>query len=196
MEEELKIIARVNSGDTEAFELLVAANQSKVYSLALRMTGNEEDALDISQEAFLRAYLSLSGFRGDSKFSVWMYRLTSNLCIDFLRKKKRGTAVTLTLGEDEDSREQELEIPDQRYCPETEVERRALREAVNSGLAELTEEYRQILILREISGLSYEEIAKTLDLEPGTVKSRIFRARKKLAAILLREGNFPDGVSV
>jgi len=192
-DEELGIINSVLSGDTDAFEILVKETQNKVYSLALRMTNNHEDARDMAQEAFIRAYNSLSGFRGDSRFSVWMYRLTSNICLDFLRQKKRKPADSLTLDTNDDDQDKQFEIPDIRYNPETELERRELRNLINKGLMELSPEYRQILVLREINGLSYEEIADTLELEPGTVKSRIFRARKKLCSFLLHERNFPGG---
>ena len=158
------------------------------------MTGNPEDAADLSQEAFIKAYNSLSSFRGDSKFSVWLYRIVSNLCLDFLRSKKRRPTVSLSV-ENEDGEETELEIPDESQSPEALLERKLTREAVRRGLDALPEEQRQILLLREIQGFSYEEIAGTLDLEAGTVKSRIFRARKRLCTFLLRDGNIPQFVS-
>jgi len=192
-DKELDIINEILSGDTDAFEILVEETQSKVYSLALRMTNNQEDARDMAQEAFIRAFNSLSSFRGDSRFSVWMYRLTSNICLDFLRQKKRKPADSLTMDINDDEQDKQFEIPDIRYNPETELERRELRVLINQGLLELSPDYRQILILREINGLSYEEIADVLKLEPGTVKSRIFRARKKLCSFLLHEGNLPGG---
>lgn len=187
--EELDIINRVRSGDTEAFEALVIEHQSKVYGLALKMTGNEEDARDLAQEAFIRAYTSLAGFRAESKFSVWLYRLTSNLCIDFLRGKKRRPTVSMTSEDDED---EELDIPDERHTPELELERAETRESIQRGLNSLSDDFRQILLMREIAGMSYSEISKELNLEEGTVKSRIFRARKKLAEFLIKDGNIPD----
>ena len=190
-EEELRVVERVRSGDADAFEALVLEHQKKVYNLALRMVGSEEDAKDMAQEAFIRAYSSLDSFRGDSKFSVWLYRLTSNVCIDFLRSRGRKQTVSLTV-EDEDEDPAELEIPDERFSPEKALEKRELRESVSRGLETLSPEYRQILLLREISGMSYEEIGKALDLEEGTVKSRIFRARKELCAFLSEGGNIPE----
>lgn len=187
-DEELDIIRRVLDGDTNAFEQIVLAHQKKIFSLALRMVGNPDDAFDISQDAFLRAYHSLSGFHGDSRLSVWLYRLTSNLCIDFLRKKKRRGEVSLTVSDDEDA--QPLQIPDERFSPQTEIERTEQREAIRAGLAQLSDNDRRILVLRELSGLRYEEIAQTLNMELGTVKSRLFRARKKLCAFLLKSGTF------
>ena len=193
-EEELEIVVRVRAGDTDAFEALVTEHQKRIYNLALRMVGNEEDAKDMAQEAFIRAYNSLDGFRGESKFSVWLYRLTSNICIDFLRSKGRRAASSLTVGEDYEE-PAEIEIPDDRFSPETALEKLEMRLAVNRGLETLTPEYREILLLREINGLSYDEIGRALGLEEGTVKSRIFRARKRLCAFLLEDGNIPDTIT-
>lgn len=190
-EEELELVIRVRSGDTDAFEALVLEYQNKVYGLALRMVGNEEDARDMAQEAFLRAYSSLPSFRGDCRFSAWLYRLTSNICIDFLRSRNRRPAQSLSF-EDEDGEQAELEITDERYTPEREFERRELRRAVSRGLEALPTDYRSILLLREINGLSYLEISEALRIEEGTVKSRLFRARKKLAEFLISDGNIPE----
>lgn len=192
-DEERSIIRRVLDGDTNAFEKLVLENQKNVYNLALKMLGNPEDAMDVSQETFLRAYRSLGSFQGDSRFSVWLYRMTSNVCIDFLRRKKRRAEVSMTVADDEDE-ERELQIPDERFSPEAALDKAERVRAVREGLAKLPEEYRKILAMREIGGLSYEELAEALDLELGTVKSKLFRARKKLCTILLDSGNFslPD----
>lgn len=184
-EEEQALIARVLAGEQEAFEPLVKAHEKGVYNLALRMMSNEPDALDASQEAFFRAYRALDSFRGDSKFSVWLYRLTNNVCLDMLRKAGRLRQAPLT---DEDG--EALPLPDERFDPAAMLERKELRRAVWENLAKLSPGFRQILTLRDINGLSYEEIARITGLEQGTVKSRIFRARKKLAACLLRDGNF------
>ena len=169
----------------------MTAYQKQVYNLALRTVGNEEDAADMTQEAFLRAYRSLGSFRGDSKFSVWLYRLTTNICIDFLRSRGRRPTVSLTAA-DEDEEPQELDVADNRFDPVQSLERAELRRAVQRGLASLPEDYRRILMLRELSGLSYAEIGQVLRLEEGTVKSRLFRARKKLCDFLRKDGNLPD----
>ena len=190
-EEEDRLVARVRDGDSDAFEKLMVENQTKVYNLALRMVGNEEDAFDMSQETFIKAYNSILCFRGECRFSVWLYRLTTNVCLDFLRSAGRRSHMSLSF-EDEGDEEKELEIPDERFSPENEVEKKELREAVNRGLMKLPKDYRAILLLREIDGLSYEEIGQALDLEEGTVKSRIFRARKKLCALLAADGNFSE----
>ena len=190
VDEELRIIQRIMDGDKNAFEELVLANQKNVYNLALKMTGNEEDALDISQEAFLKAYRQLFGFRGDSRFSVWLYRLTYNLCIDFLRKKPRGVMVSLANSDDDDSRD--LDIPDVRYLPEDSVLRRETRKTIVESINELGPGHREILVMREITGMSYTDIAYVLKISAGTVKSRLARARMSLANILVDKGTFPD----
>ena len=192
-EQELAVIRRVQRGDVNAFEELVAAYEKNVYNLALRMTGSPEDAEDMAQESFIKAYNSLPSFRGDSKFSVWLYRIVSNVCLDFLRKKSRRGTVSLSV--EDDGEDVQLDLPDTSQSPEALLEKKLTRESVQRGLASLPPDARQILLLREIQGLSYEEIGETLGLEPGTVKSRIFRARKKLCAYLLADGNIPDSFS-
>lgn len=190
-EEESAVILKVQQGDANAFEALVTAYQKQVYSLALRTVGNPEDAADLSQEAFLRAYRSIGSFRGDSKFSVWLYRLTTNICIDFLRSKGRKPTVSLTM-ENDDEETQELDVADDRFDPEENFQRAELQRAVQRGLNSLPEEFRTILILRELEGMSYAEIGEILHLEEGTVKSRLFRARSRLCDFLKQDGNLPD----
>ena len=189
--EELIVIQRVLDGDRNAFEDLVLANQRNVYNLALKMTSNEDDALDISQEAFLKAYRQLDGFRGESRFSVWMYRLTYNLCIDFLRKKSKAMMTSLTY-QDDDGEVRDLEIPDMRSFPEDLILRRETRKIIAGSIGALGQSHREILVMREITGMSYGEIAETLNLSEGTVKSRLARARRSLVNILVEKGTFPE----
>ena len=193
-EQEAAVIQAVLDGDVNAYEALVKEYEKNVYNLALRMTGNSEDAADMAQEAFIKAYNSLTAFRGDSKFSVWLYRIVSNVCLDFLRSRSRKQTVSLST-ENDDGEEVELDIADETHSPEQLLHRSLTRDAVRRGLAALPPDHREILLLREIQGLSYEEIADVLGLEAGTVKSRIFRARKKLCSFLIKDGNIPEFVS-
>ena len=188
---EQELVRAARGGDADAFEALVRRYEKPVYALTLRMFGNPADAQEAAQEAFLKAYTSLADFRGDSRFSVWLYRLTNNICIDMLRKNKRAVIVSLQT-EDDDGEETEIAIPDERYSPERLAERAADRDAVRTALAALPDDCREILALRESAGLSYDEIAAALSLEVGTVKSRLNRARKKLCIALLKSGNFSD----
>ena len=188
-QEELDLIFRITQGNTALFEQLVTEHQKTVYNLALRKLGRPEDAADASQEAFLRAYTSLADYRGEGRFSAWLYRLTANVCLDMLRKRKRRGEVPLTW-ETADGEEEALPLPDERFCPETEAEKKELRRAVQRAMRKLPPDFAHILALREVGGLSYAEIAEQLKLEPGTVKSRICRARKKMLALLCADGNF------
>ena len=190
-EQEAMIVRKVLQGDVNAFEKLVTEYERAVYAIAQRMTGNAEDAADMTQETFIKAYNSLSSFRGDSKFSVWLYRIANNVCLDFLRSRSRKPTVSLS-AEDDDGEETQLDIADESQSPELLLESALTRDAVRRGLDSLPPDYKQILLLREIQGLSYEEIAAALGIESGTVKSRIFRARKRLCTFLIEDGNIPD----
>lgn len=190
---ENEIIRSVLRGNVNDFEKLVTAYEKNVYSLALRMVGDPEDAADMTQETFIKAYRSLSSFRGDSKFSSWLYRIASNVCLDFLRSRSRHPQVSLN-SSDEDERTT-FELPDMSRNPEEQLMKKLSMEAVRRGLEQLPEQQRQILVLRELGGLSYAELARILGIEEGTVKSRIFRARKRLCALLLRDGNIFGGAA-
>ena len=188
-EAERKLIKAAARGSADAFESLVRENERMVYALSLRILGNEQDAQDAVQEVFLKAWRSLASFRGDSRFSVWLYRMTNNACLDQLRRR-RVTLVSLTPEEDG---EQAPDIPDPLPGPQELLERKELQKAVRSALSELPEDFRRAIVLRETAGLSYAEIAEAMDIDVGTVKSRIFRARKKLCALLTARGNLFDG---
>ena len=185
MTEEKVWIQRTQKGDAAAFEQLVTAYERKVYALALRSTGSEADAADLTQEVFLRAWRSLNSFRGDSTVSTWLYRITMNICIDFSRKK------SLQLVPLSDEEGNELPLPDRRTTnsPEAALENQELSRELNTALKQLTPEHRQAILLRDVSGLTYQEIGRMLALEEGTVKSRLARARRNLRNILVKRGN-------
>ena len=188
MQEELELIHKAAEGDAHAFEALLLAYQKQVYNLALRMTGNPDDAMDLSQEAFIKAWRGLSSYRFDSAFSTWLYRLTSNVCIDFLRKQKKQKTVPLQYM-DEASEERELSIPDPGLSTEEQVMAQMEHERVAAAMEQLEPEYREALTLRVVNGLSYTEIAAILNIKEGTVKSRIARAREKMRLIMQKGGN-------
>ena len=190
---EKKIIEKVLGGDANAFEELVLRYEKTVYNLALRMVGDRDDAFDMTQEAFIKAYGSLSSFRGDSKFSVWIYRITTNVCLDFLRSKSRKQQVSLTVSDDDE--DAQLDIPDPKADPEQQLIKKISMQSVEEGLKTLPDKQRQIIVMRELGGMSYAEIGKALSIEEGTVKSRIFRARKRLCIFLLDSGNIPESIA-
>ena len=177
-----ELVRAAAKGRTDAFEELVRLHEKKVYALTLRMCGNPEDARDAAQEAFLSAWRGLPSFRGEAGFSTWLYRLASNAAIDQLRRNRRQREeASLDAGE--------MDAPDQSPGPQEAAEGSELQRAVADGLASLSEDHRRILLLREYQELSYDEIAQTLDMDLGTVKSRISRARRALRKILLESGN-------
>lgn len=187
-----ELVAAAQQGDQAAFGALVEKYQAMAYSLAFRMLGDSEDAADAVQDAFLNAWRALGSFQGQSSFSTWLYRLTSNACIDFLRRAKRRAAISMTVADEDEDAPHETEVPDERWAPERELERSETHRAIQAGLASLSPEHRQVLVLRELEGLSYQEIAQALGLDEGTVKSRIARARLALREFLVKTGNFSN----
>ena len=185
--QERQWVEAARKGDQAAFEQLVRAYEKRVFALTLRMCGSPEDAAEAAQETFLAVWQGLGSFRGEASFSTWLYRLASNACVDFLRRENRHRAAA---GPSIDDEEMNLEVSDPAPTPQEAAERAELRSQVEAGLRELPPEYRQVLILREIHQLSYEEIGQALCLDSGTVKSRISRGRKRLRKFLLESGNF------
>ena len=177
--DEKTLIKRAGQGDERAFEELVRSYEKTVYNLTLRMTGNRDDAFDLTQTTFLKAWHAISLFQFDSKFSTWLCRIASNACIDFLRKEKRRNTVSLTVP-DEADRLYEIAVADERLNPAEMIEAAAQKAQVMEALNALPADYRVALSLRAIEDMSYEEIAAALDVKTGTVKSRISRAREML----------------
>ena len=165
------LLRRLRSGDARAFEELVIAHQHRVFGVALRMLGNAGEAEEVAQETFLRAHRAIGAFRGDAKLSTWLYGIASRLCLNRLaggeRRLRRGGEAELgrlAAGAD----------------PAADLERSEVEQALHRAIAELPEERRVVVVLRDLEGLSYEEIAAALELELGTVRSRLHRARMDL----------------
>lgn len=186
--DERKVIQRAANGDADAFEQLVRTYQTPIYNLCLRMSGNPEDAADLSQEAFIKAWRNLGSFQFESAFSTWLYRLASNTCLDFLRSVKRRPQVSLTV-EDGDGETQILDLPDSAPTPEEAAISKEENELLARAMQALDEQQRQILTLRVVNDLSYAEIAEILQIKEGTVKSRLARTRDALRKNLLQCGN-------
>lgn len=184
---ENELVRAAANGDEAAFGQLVRTYENKAYHLALRMCGNAEDACDIAQDAFLAAWRGLPSFRGEAGFATWLYRLVSNAAIDHLRRTKhqRGN-VSL------DDEELNLDAPDPAPGPYDSAEEKDLQRVVQEGLNQLGDDHRAVLVMREVQELSYEEISHTLQIDLGTVKSRLARARTALRKILLKDGNLSE----
>ncbi len=183
--DEKHILAKARKGDVAAFEKLVTLYERRVYAAALRSSASPEDAADITQEVFLRAWRSIETFRGNSGFATWLFRITANMCVDFARRKQSQPQTQALTAEDDFERP----IPDNNPTPEEHLDNLELGRELAAALDEVSEDHRRIVILRDVSGLSYTEIADALEISEGTVKSRLSRARLALRDILLRRGN-------
>lgn len=186
---ERALVERARKGDSAAFEKLVTLYERKVYATAYRYTGNEHDAMDVSQDVFIRIFRFLNTFNLESSFSTWVYRITVNVCKDYIRKRTARGELPLELT-DEDG-EYTVEISDTTYDPVEIYEQSELRQEIRAAIDDLPPSYKEIIVLRDLGGLSYEEIAQELQIEIGTVKSRLSRAREKLRKFLLQSGNKP-----
>lgn len=172
------LIEKSKNGDLEAFELLVRRYESKVYTVAYRFLGNYADASDLAQETFLRLYQALPGFRGQSSFMTWLYRITANACRDEIRRQRRYNVVSLDVETGTNGTQAISQVPSRDPSPEEAVEQKEFNEMVQKCLSTLSEEHRLVLVMREIQGMAYEEIADVLNCSLGTVKSRLSRARQ------------------
>ena len=181
---EKNLLDRAKKGDVEAFERLVEGYQKKAFNIAYRMMGNYDDANDLAQEAFIRVYKSIGNFKEESSFSTWIYRIVTNVCLDELRKRKNRNVVSIDEDVKLDDSEVKRQIESDGPTPEELVERNELKRVVGEAIKELSEEHRLVILLRDIQGFSYEEIARIVKCPEGTVKSRINRARQALKDIL------------
>ena len=191
--EEQELVFRASKGDAQAFSELVRKYERLVYNLSYQASGNADDAFDISQEVFIKVYRSLRKFRGDCRFFTWLYRITMNTVKDYLRTQKRKKTVSLSDYDEEDENSPGTrDIPDDtaEADPEEMTERKERRALVRQAIAQLSEDHRIIITLRDMEGYSYEEIAEMLELEIGTVKSRLNRARQAIKEYLLERNIF------
>jgi RNA polymerase sigma-70 factor, ECF subfamily len=180
--DDFTLIRSIQAGDHQAFESLVRRYQRQVANLIYLTMGNRDDVDDIAQEVFIRVYRSLSKFKFDASFFSWLYRITMNLCIDEIRKRKIRRVLSLDYLT-EDNLEKNRKSKDYTMASDS-VLTEEKRQVIQSALQRLTPEHREVLVLREYQDLSYNEIAETLDLRLEAVKSRIFRARMELKSLI------------
>lgn len=179
-----KTLVRVaQQGETGAFEELVARHRDKIYARAYSMMRNEEEAVDLSQEAWVKGWQRLVQFQGESSFGTWMTRIVINLCLDQLRKHKRHRTESIE-GMNEESGGVERHMPAMTVNPTERLERGELRERIDRALSQLSYEHRTVLVLHEFEEMEYKEIAKTMGCSIGTIMSRLFYARRKMAVLL------------
>lgn len=176
---EKELVRLLKEGDRDAFNILIAQYQSKVINIAYGMLSDTDDAMDASQEVFINVFKSINSFKENSSLATWIYRICANVCKDFLRKRQRATkTVSIYATDDEDN--EILQIADDACTPEEHFRQSELQSLIRKAMNELGEEYKTVLVLCDIEGLSYDEIAVILKCPVGTVKSRINRARQSL----------------
>lgn len=181
-----ELVSRAAAGDKEAYRVLVEKYQKKCFAIAFEVTRSQEDAEDVVQEAFVKAYLSLPGFKGDSSFYTWLYRIVYNMAIDVKRRRGRQGGDVVEFDERKTVEEGEgTLLAEERFAgPGEAMARKEQARRIREVLGDLSQEHRAVVMLREIEGLSYDEIARVLRINKGTVMSRLFYARKKLQKAL------------
>ena len=170
------LIHRCQSGDQLAFNQVVLKYRNRVMGIATRMLGDRVEAEDLAQDVFVKVYHGLQGFQGEALFSTWLYRIAANSCLNQIRKRKRESQVAVSADDPEPT------ISDGKSNPHTLLEKKELNSFLEKAIHALPQEQRMVLILRDIEGLTYEEIADSLELELGTVRSRLHRARLEVRA--------------
>ena len=181
--EDKALVMQAQKGDMLAFEELVARHRDKIYARAYSMMRNEEEAIDLSQEAWVKAWQRLVQFQGDSSFATWLTRITINLCLDQIRKQKRQRSESIE-AMDEESGGVERQMEPVITNPTERLERGELRARIDEAMKKLSHEHRTVLVLCEFEEMEYKEIAKVMDCSIGTIMSRLFYARRRLASLL------------
>ncbi len=179
----MELVRLAANGDSDAFEALIKPHEKMMYALAFRMCGNAEDAKDCLQDSMLRIFRALPSFRGDSALSTWFYRIVNNTCLDNHRRKKVRRAESL-----EQLAESGWNPVDTAPDPQQRAENASLKRALSRGISLLAPEIRSAVVMRDVQGFSYEEISEVLQINIGTVKSRISRGREKLREFLTASG--------
>lgn len=178
------LVLLAQKGDMDAFEELVARHRDKIYARAYSMMRKEEEALDLSQEAWVKGWQRIGQFQGESGFGTWMTRIVINLCLDQIRKQKRQRAESIEAMEEENGGGVERHMPIVHQNPTEGLERGELRQRIDKALDQLSDDHRAVLVLHEFEELEYKEIAKRMRCSIGTVMSRLFYARRKMASLL------------
>ncbi len=184
IENEKLLLTNAKKGDVEAFEALTSQYWKKIYNIALRMLGNHEDADDLTQDVLIKIFKSLRNFREESSFSTWIYRITKNVCIDELRKRKKEKIVSLDEEIELNEGSVKIQVKSDKPGPYEEYEKSEIGRIVTEAISKLSDEHRMVVVLRDIQGFSYEEICRIVGCPKGTVKSRLNRARNELRQLL------------
>jgi RNA polymerase sigma-70 factor (ECF subfamily) len=180
-----RLVAASQRGDMEAFDSLVERYQERIYGLCYHLTSNHEEAADLAQDTFVKAWQALSSFKGDASFFTWVYRIAVNTTLNYLKSRRRRT-LHVSLDDLDLNAENDPEVVAlvSERTPRRDLRLREIQERLNASLQKLSEEHRTVLVLHDIQGLAHDEIARTLGCNPGTVRSRLFYARQQMQAWL------------
>ena len=192
IDEDAAWVLKAQRGDLDAFESIVEKYKKKVFNLAFKMLQDREDASDAAQDAFLKVYRSLPRFKGDAKFSTWLYRIVTNVCLDYIRRRKKVVEISLDKQLEMSDGKLDFELPDEAINIEEEAEKTEFHQLVLDAVDNLPETHRLVIMMRDFQNMSYSEIAELLSCPEGTVKSRINRARRFLRGDLLKSKQLHD----
>ncbi len=188
------LILQCRAGDQAAFRELVKRYQQKAYGIAFSMLRDSDDAMDVTQEAFIKVHRYLDNFKGSSSFYTWLYRITVNLCIDHIRKNKKAQTVDYDDAMDHDEAQGGELLPSTlEMDPARNLDRRELREMIDRALETLSPTHRAVILMREVEGLSYREMSEVMEVSMGTIMSRLFHARRRMQAALLEDMDSEEG---
>ena len=187
IESENRLIERAKNGELEAFEALIIDYEQLVYNIVYRLMGNSEDTYDLSQETFIKVYTKINQFDGTSKFSTWLYRIATNTCLDELRRRRGKETFSLDQRIEGEEGSMHPEQEDKSENIENKIVEKEKAQIIQKALSEVNEKNREVLVLRDIQQLSYDEIAEILKISLGTVKSRIARGRQQVKKILMQD---------
>ncbi len=185
---DFKLVCKAKDGDQKAYAELMHRYKDSIYFMAVKMVNNKDDAMDLTVETFGKAFENIEKYKPDFAFSTWLFRIATNNCIDFIRKKRLNVVSLQSLSED-DGKEKQFQVPSEGLNPEETSIKKQENEKLKNIVEQLPSRYRTLIILRYYDELSYEEIARQLDIPLGTVKAQLFRARDLLANIMNRKKN-------
>jgi RNA polymerase sigma-70 factor (ECF subfamily) len=193
-EEERRHVDAAVRGDVESFNMLVRAHESRVYGVCVRLVGDRDDAADVAQDTFISAFSRLSTYRGGS-FRAWLLRIATNAALDFLRARRRRPTISIDAHDDDPDDHPVLQVADAAPTPEMALDQRELAQAIQRALAQLPDDQRTAIVLRDVEGFDYAEVAEITHTSLGTVKSRISRGRARLRDILTADGTVRTALS-